>query len=185
MAEPTTVDRLYDEYSAVLNHLQSSGQLSLIATADDSLRKALLLSVASYFEHRMTDVVLSFVYDASQGNPLVSELVRSKAVSRQYHTWFKWDDKTANQFYGLFGNDFRNHMKRKVAKDPDFDASVRAFLELGNERNRLVHENYGSFTLEKTFQEIYTLYNRALPFVEALPQILREPIEDTRSAAGT
>ena len=85
----------------------------------------------------------------TNSNVLVGEIVRNKAVSRQYHTWFQWNARNANSFYGLFGSDFRKFMKRKV-RDDNLGDSVRAFLELGNERNRLVHQDYGVFVLEKT-----------------------------------
>jgi uncharacterized protein with ParB-like and HNH nuclease domain len=45
----------------------------------------------------------------------------------------------------------------------------RAFLELGNERNRLVHENYATFPMEKTLEEVYALYKKSCLFVDALP----------------
>ena len=31
-------------------------------------------------------------------------------------------------------------------------SAIEAFLEIGRERNRLVHQNFGTFTLEKTFE---------------------------------
>ena len=64
-------------------------------------------------------------------------------------------------------------MKRKV-RDDNLGDSVRAFLELGNQRNRLVHQNYGVFVLEKTTEEIHTLYRRAMVFVDIVPGALRE-----------
>ena len=41
-------------------------------------------------------------------------------------------------------------MKARVKAEAQLDESIRAFLEIGRERNRLVHQNYGMFTLEKT-----------------------------------
>lgn len=98
----------------------------------------------------------------------------NKAVSRQYHTWFQWKESNANSFFGLFEKDFRDFMKNKVRDDDELGASVRAFMELGRERNRVVHEDYGAVTLEKTTEEIYALYRRAMNFVEMLPIALRE-----------
>lgn len=170
---PTIVDRLHQSFADLLSVLDNVGEVSLRTVADENFRKSLLLAVASYFEHRMTESVLTFVKDATNGNVLVAELVRNKAVSRQYHTWFQWDARNANSFFGLFGSDFRKFMKRKVQDDALGD-SVRAFLELGKERNRLVHQDYGVFVLEKTTEEIHTLYRRAMIFVETVPSALRE-----------
>ncbi|SPE54902.1 hypothetical protein SBV1_1970002 [Verrucomicrobia bacterium] len=52
--------------------------------------------------------------------------------------------------------------------------SIKALLEIGNERNRLVHQDYATFTLEKDSDEIYDLYQRGLLFVENLSDALRE-----------
>jgi hypothetical protein len=47
-------------------------------------------------------------------------------------------------------------------------------MELGAERNRLVHTDFGSFSLEKTSEEIYDLYKKALKFVESFPTLLHD-----------
>ena len=95
-------------------------------------------------------------------------------MSRQYHTWFQWDGSNANSFFGLFGSDFRDFMKERIREDEELDGSVRAFLELGRERNRLVHQDFGTFPLEKTTAEIHALYTRAMRFVDAVPGALRK-----------
>lgn len=169
----TVVDLLHENFAGLLGVLDEAGEVSLRAVADENFRKSLLLAAASYFERRMTETVLSFVGDATNGNVLVAALVRNKAVSRQYHTWFQWDTGNANSFFGLFGNDFRDFMKRRIKDDVGLDDSVRAFLEIGRERNRLVHQDFGAFTLEKTTEEIHALYRRAMRFVEAVPGALR------------
>ena len=171
---PTIVDRLQDEFSGLITVLDKAGEISLRSTADDNLRKVLLMATASYFEHRMTDAVLSFVSKMTNDHPLITSFVRNKAVSRQYHTWFNWDAKNANSFFGLFGDRFRDFMKQKVKNDDELDASIRAFLELGSDRNRLVHQDFGSFSLEKTSEEIYAQYCRAMTFIDAFPKALGE-----------
>ena len=167
------VDLLHEDFAGLLAVVDEADEASLRIVADENFRKSLLLAAASYFERRMTETVLSFVEDATNGNVRVTALVRSKAVSRQYHTWFEWDTNNANKFFALFGNDFRDSMKRRIRDDDELDDSVRAFLEIGRERNRLVHQDFGAFTLEKTTEEIHALYRRAMRFVEAVPGALR------------
>ena len=65
-------------------------------------------------------------------------------------------------------------MREEVRQSEELQLAVRAFLEVGNERNKLVHQDYASFPLEKTLDEIYDLYHRALAFVEKLPDSLRD-----------
>lgn len=167
------MDQLHQNFAGLLSVLDEAGEVSLRSVADENFRKSLLLAAASYFERRMTETVLTFVEESTNQNIRVVELVRSKAVRRQYHTWFQWEGNNANSFYGLFGSEFREFMKRKVEEDKLEDA-VRAFLELGRDRNRLVHQDYGVFVLEKTTEEIHELYCRARDFVETVPDALRE-----------
>lgn len=174
MRDTTPVDRLYNESFAVIQALQSTREVSLQVTAADHFRKALLLAAASYFEHRICKGIIEFVRERAGGSTLVESFVRNKAISRQYHTWFKWDENNANQFFGYFGTDFKSAMITKIKESDDLSSSVRAFLELGNERNKLVHQDYATFALEKTLDEIYRLYQDARQFVEYLPNALRE-----------
>lgn len=168
----TSVDRLYGESSSVIQALQAEPSLAI--AAGDNFRKSLVLAAASYFEHQVSSCVLSFVHERTNGSSCITSLVKNKAVSRQYHTWFKWDDSNANQFFGLFGPEFRQHMAEKVRASESLRTAIQAFLELGNERNKLAHQDFASFALEKTLDEIYALYKQALPFVQGLGNFLRE-----------
>ena len=53
-------------------------------------------------------------------------------------------------------------MKSMVSGDEKLDSSIKAFIELGRERNRLVHQNFGTYSIEKTSKEIYELYENFL-----------------------
>ena len=65
-------------------------------------------------------------------------------------------------------------MKRRVKGDQDFDESVKAFLEIGNLRNQMVHRNYADFQLNNTVEEVYSLYTRAGRFVDEFPDAIRQ-----------
>lgn len=147
---------------------------SLSVAASDNFRKSLVLASASYFEHRVSTCVETFVHERASGATLVVAFVRNKAISRQYHTWFKWDENNANQFFGLFGSDFKQMMQERVKASDELRTSIRSFLEIGNERNKMIHQDFASFPLEKTLEEIYSLYNQALYFVDSLPTHMRE-----------
>jgi len=177
----TAVDRLHGDFSALLTVLHEKQEISLLSSVDDNWRKALLLSAASHFEYRMTSFIIEFVNDTTGGNSLVTTFVKNKAVSRQFHTWFNWGDANANSFFGLFGSDFRTFMQDKVRRNEELSLSIKAFLELGAERNRLVHQDYGTFPMEKTADEIYGLYKKALMFVVEFPKALSEFSDTQRS----
>lgn len=174
MAETTAIDRLFSEAGEVLVSLGQVLQPSLQVSAGDHFRKALLLAAASYFEHRVCNSVREFVRERSPGSRLVENFVQNKAIARQYHTWFRWEDGNANSFFALFGPEFRAAMVSQMRASEDLQRAVSAFLEIGNERNRLVHQDYATFPLEKTLDEIYSLYQSALLFVERFPTALRE-----------
>ena len=144
------------------------------SAADNNFRKALLLAAGSYFEHSLTQSVMDVVDDATSRDHVVRWLVKQKAVERQYHTWFDWNARNANRFFSLFGEALSEHMKAIVRERDDLSSSIQAFLEIGGERNRLVHQDFGSFVLEKTSKEIYDTYRSAAQFVEWFPQELRE-----------
>jgi hypothetical protein len=171
---PTVVDRIHQEFQDLISYLDQGNQPSLRSTVDENFRKALLLAAASYFEHRIVNDILTFVREASRENNLLIEFVNNKAISRQYHTFFNWNETNANQFFGLFGTSFKNFIKQELRTNEQLNLSIKAFLEIGRERNRLVHQDFGTFSLEKTSEEIYELYKIALIFVEIIPVKLRE-----------
>ena len=174
MTSPTTaVDNLHEEFVALLVFLDEAKEPSLRSVVDNNFRKTLLLAAASYFEHRLTQNVMNFVDDVTSRDHVVRWLVKKKAVERQYHDWFDWNARNANRFFNLFGDALSRHMKTIIREREDLSSSIQAFLEIGEERNRLVHQDFGSFVLEKTSQEIYDKYLLAAEFVEWFPRELR------------
>lgn len=170
----TAVDRLYREGVDIVNILGSREDwISLKIAADDHFRKGVLLAAASYFESRICTLVLDYVREMSPETSLVGEFVKNKAISRQYHTWFRWDVSNANSFFGLFGSNFSNYMAERIKEAPELEKSIKTFLELGNARNLLVHKDYAAFSLDKTLEDIYEMYRTANGFVEYLPAALR------------
>jgi hypothetical protein len=81
--------------------------------------------------------------------------------------------KNANNFFRLFGESFKNFIKTEVQNNITLEESIKAFLEIGNDRNRLIHGNYGNFSLEKTAEEIFRSYRKASFFIEIFPHKLR------------
>lgn len=169
----TVVDRLYQEFESIISHLDREGEISFRNTADENFRKALLLAAASYFEYRVRETLEEFAKESSNGNERLVEFIKNKAISRQYHTFFNWDSSNANSFFGLFGSLFKDLMQSRVENDDQLERAIKAFLEIGRERNRLVHQDFGTFPIEKTAQEIYELYQTAIIFIDTLSTQLR------------
>ncbi|MEA1894617.1 MAG: HEPN domain-containing protein [Euryarchaeota archaeon] len=162
------VRQRYKEFKEMIDYLETNKEISLKIVADDNLKKVLLLSAASYFEDEIKDIILSFVEKNSDNNPMITSFVKNKAVERKYHTYFDWSARNANRFFSLFGDGFKDQASEDVKDNSELEISIRAFLEIGNLRNELVHGNFAVFPIEKTVEEIYDLYRLAHQFINYL-----------------
>lgn len=159
------IEAMVAEHRQLIAHLQSTGAISLQAAVEPAFAKTLLISAASYYEHRMTEVLVGLYQFDGNGPTVLSEFVKNQAIGRRYAQLFSWGDNNANRFFSLFGSGFRAYMVQKVRNDRDLDESIKAFLELGNLRNAMVHGNYMDFLLNKTVAEVFELYRKAGIFV--------------------
>jgi hypothetical protein len=178
--DPTVVRGMVADHEAIRTHLMTQGEVSFAATLEVSIPKVALLSAASWVEDQVQRIVLDLFQEAMADAPHRVSFVKAAGVDRRYHTWFDWDRRNANKFFGLFGSDFKEYCAQQVRDDPHLSASIAAFMELGDLRNTLVHENFASFPLGKSLAEVEALFNDALQFVEALPALLRRGYPVTR-----
>jgi hypothetical protein len=174
--EKTVVDTLYEQYKKLLEFLLENSQPSYAILVEDNMKKNLILASSSYFEYYITDKILNHFSFLSNQSELVTEFIRNKAISRQYHTYFNWTDTNANSFFGLFGHNFSTYMKAKVKTDESLNQSIKAFLELGGERNKIVHQNFASYNVNKTIEEIFNSYITACYFIERIERYLKQEL---------
>ena len=180
--EPSTnirIDELWNDHRELVTHLQSDNQLGLISRVQDSFTKTLLIAAASHFEVKFTTNIFELYVEMTQGAEMLAQFVRKQAIGRRFAQLFQWGDETrshpnANYFFRLFGPEFADYMSRKVKDDQRLDDSVKAFLEIGNLRNQMVHGNYAEFQLDKTVDEVYELYQTATNFVNRFPIAIQE-----------
>jgi hypothetical protein len=179
------VDAFVDDNQQLLESLKEKGEISLLIFAENVFRKYLLLTAASYFEDLVKQTVLDVVRgEAGEASPLVT-LVQKKVIEREYHKLFDWNANNANMFFGLWGEEFREKMKKHPMMDQGLNEGIRAFIDLGRLRNQLVHGNFAVFEIEKTPSEIYDAYRKAMTFLCELPIALREHAAACREAAQT
>lgn len=162
---------LRNEYNELIDFCKENKQVSFEMYINDTYKRALLLSAASFFEATITKTIHDFADGKSRKNPEIVAFIDNKALKRQYHTFFNWDVNNANQFFGLFGDGFKQRARLQI-QEKDLSAAETAFLTIGRERNRLVHQNYIEAQVNGTFEEIYTQYEKACDFVELLIQLL-------------
>jgi len=168
----TIIDKMYEDHKLLHNVLLEHKEVSLASDSDNKLKKVLLVSAASYFEYEVANAVLGFANSSSNENPALLSLIKAKVIERQYHTYFQWEGQNANKFFSLFGERFLAECKASVKAQRDLDESIRAFLEIGSTRNQMMHENFSTFPMDKTAEEVYALYQRAEGFLDFVKERL-------------
>ncbi len=178
----TPVDILNQEYEAIVGYLNQNGQPSLSSDVNKYFKKVIILSSASYFEHKIQEILVGFITQKSNEDSRVLSFFKKKAIGMQYHTYFSWGEKdnpdrpgkNANSFFALFGDDFKKTAEEKIKQTKDLEDSMKAFIEIGHLRNILVHSNFAAYNLDnKTTEEIVNLYNKGLPFVAFIQEVLK------------
>lgn len=166
------VERLIQDHSDLMSFLQENRQPSFLVTIESSFPKVALLAAASDLESRVQEVIIEYYTRSTGARDFAVNFVKNKAVLRQFHTYFDWDTRSGSRFFGLFGERFKKEMKAAMGSDEALADSVANFCEIGSLRNQLVHQNYASFTMQNTAQEVHNMYHSALYFVEKLAAVL-------------
>ena len=115
-----------------------------------------------------------FVMEVTENDHPLVFLIDNKIIERQYHTWFDWERKNANRFFSMFGPHFKNYADKSVKNNDELRESISAFMEIGGERNKLVHRDFADFQMNKTSSEVYHLYKSATMFVDWFPNAIRK-----------
>ena len=162
------------EYEALQRYLSENGQASYEAFLHETFSKYLLISCASMFEDTVQDLISEFIAEHTDSE-MVQSLVKNKVIKRQYHTFFKWDGKNANSFYGLFGDKFSKRIQEKLKNNDALKDGEEAFLAIGEARNQLVHDNFSGYALDKNIDDIITLFKQACTYIDFLKEELIPP----------
>ncbi len=172
---PNIIDNLYNDTSRLLQQLTEMGDLSLQSFANENLRKVLLLSAASWFEGRVCSAMEAFSAVHSNNHPGIQAIIKRWAVEGMYFRYFAWRERKPGAFYSQFGEQCSAILKSEVNASADLKLALADFLELGNLRNELVHQNFATYPFEKTADEVYTLFQSAERFVIFVEQRLSDP----------
>lgn len=162
---------LKEEHSALIEFCRKHNQLSFKMYIDSTYKKSLLLSAASFLEAAITKSIHDYVNTKSRQTAELVAFVDNKAIKRQYHTFFNWEGNNANQFFGLFGEDFKQRARKEIETRGLTEAET-AFMAVGRERNRLVHQNYIAVQINDTFDEIWNKYEQACKFADLVAGLL-------------
>lgn len=166
------VNDLFSSYEKNYQLLIDMNEISFATDYKSQFAKVFLLACASYFEQKLSDVVLSSL--STKHCVLTHSFVSKKALARQYHTLFDWKASNANSFFSLFGEDFRDFMKQSIKEDESLKNAIKDFLELGQLRNKLAHDNYAMFILNLTVEDINLKFISAQSFISKIEPSLNE-----------
>ncbi|MBI2660430.1 hypothetical protein HYX07_04675 [Candidatus Woesearchaeota archaeon] len=162
------IDEFYKRHLELLNYLEENKEISLRSEADDNFKKVLVIAIASFFEQEIIDTLNRLIETKINDGRLIF-FSKFKGIRRQYYTYFDFDtDNNANRFFKIFGDEFKKQAEEDVKLNQDLGQGVKSFLEIGLTRDRLIHQNFATFYLEKTSIEIYNLYKSAMVFIDYL-----------------
>lgn len=161
------ITKRYEEFKEIRDHFEETHDISSKIIVDNNFKKILLLSAASYFEDKIKKIIIECI-ESNSKSEVLNNFIKNKAIERQYHTYFEWKEKNANKFFSLFGNSFKTDIISEINGNESLKTSIKDFMELGRLRNELIHENFAAFPIEKTSDEIYSLYLSANEFVTYL-----------------
>ena len=165
------IEILKIEYDELMAFCRANGQVSFELYINNTYKKSLLLSVASYFEAKIIGIIHNYVHVLSKSDKKLIALIDNKVLNRQYHTLFDWDKNNTNKFWSLFGVEAKILVRDKI-KNSDLAEAELAFIIIGRERNNLVHRNYIEVNVNYTFEEIYAKYTIACKFVDFIQDTL-------------
>ena len=125
----TPIQKLIDNYYELYDLLVKQGEISQSIQVNEHYRKILLLSCASYYEKQITQIIKDYVMLKTEDERIIS-FVNNKAINRQYHTYFQWDQtNNINQFLGLFGAEFKKTISEEIKSSDELSKQISSFLE--------------------------------------------------------
>jgi len=171
MPLPSTITRLVEDFRDAKTAAELAVEPARVLFIEDIFRKNLILSAASLYEHRISEVLIQHTETNANSSDCVIALIKIKALKRQYHTFFDWDHMKIGPFFSLLGSTRGDVLKSECANLPTKECA-NAFLELGSLRNSLVHRNFALFQCDKTSEEIISLCEMAEVFVLRVESLL-------------
>lgn len=157
----------------IKDYLIKSGEISLNVVAEDNFRKNILIAAASFYEHEFCRVVYDS-FSKKVGSIHCLELVRTKALSRQFYSYFDFDSSNTNRLFSAFGMDFKERAVSRLRDSSELRVSQADFLFICSSRNKLVHDNFAAHSIDSTSDEIYSRYESGCRFIAMIGELIEE-----------
>lgn len=169
--ESERIEQQYKDSKELYQYLMDQNEISFASYIDSVYKKVLVLSAASFFESTISKQLSDYAIKVSSDKRIVS-LIERKVIERQYHTLFDWKAKNTNTFWSLFGDDTKTKVREQIDNDENLKFAEQAFINIGNRRNSLVHDNFAESDVNTTLEEIYKTYRSACKFVSFISDVL-------------
>ncbi|MCD8189331.1 MAG: hypothetical protein LUD78_03785 [Clostridiales bacterium] len=170
--ENNHIEQQYRDSKDLCNYLMGKGEISFATYIDNTYKKILVLSAASFFESTISKLISEYANKVSGTDKRIVSLIEQKVVERQYHTLFDWNANNTNAFFKLFGDETKNKVRSQINADDQLKRAEKDFIELGRQRNLLVHKNFAEYDVNITVDEIYSKYKSACNFITYLFSVL-------------
>lgn len=166
------VTQQFADSEELYNYCFQNGEITFSSYIDDAYKKILILSAASFFEKVITESIKGFSKKLCPYDQRITSFIENKALKRQYHQLFNWEANNTNKFWSLFGDDLKSFVREYIKDHPDLEIAEKNFIDLGEQRNLLVHKNFAEFDVNVTRNDIYKKYCSAKVFVEFVSDVL-------------
>lgn len=167
-----TLRVFFDERNEIAALLERVIEPSLLNVYQTDLPKVMIVAAASSFEKEVLRHIEEF-YKETTRHESAATFVMKKGLHRQYHQLFGWNDNNVNVFTNFFGPGCTKNFKQQLNIHEWLETSMKDFLQLGRERNELVHGDFATHSLSLTPSEVQAKYESACRFVSCIPQIIR------------
>lgn len=169
MSNPVTA--LKENSDEIKAALRDAGHLSLLVAAEDALRRNLLIAAASFFEHELGGRI-DRVFSGQGCSPECISLIRNKAITRQFYSYFDFKSINTNRLFASFGVDCKDRASAELKASVELKEAERSFIELCALRNNMVHENFAAFSMDASSDEIYQKFEKGCLFLDFFEKII-------------
>ncbi len=177
------VERVHTELMSLRETIRATESLSDINAFEAFASKALLLAAASYFEKQ----VCAGILDCARAifiTPPILTFIEKQALERKFHTMFDWKHSNINKFLSLFGSDCKKQVEKLIASDDALTAAMADFIYVNSQRNLLVHNNFASYNLDASLDDIWAKFVSAQRLTDWLPPKLLELSREATETLG-
>ncbi|TFD30286.1 HEPN domain-containing protein [Cryobacterium cryoconiti] len=166
------VESLYEDYQGLVGDVSAKSPSGL-AALNRSYHKLLLVAAASSLEGHVKRITQAFFM--AHGSHEISQFVSKQVLARGYHGLFDWKAESAQPYFTSFGEACGKGFKARLKKDDQLKADHDAFMKLGNLRNLVVHNDYATYTIELTPDEVMASYRKAVNFTGRFEVLILTP----------